>query len=393
MYRQVRQVIYSRSRRPRSPPLWLSSGAKAERSAESAALKRCPGESELKSPVKRPKRDGRKRKRKGNKMATPTPALSPTTTPAPTPPANPMSDLDAACQALVQFRQKPLLVLYYPSRARMNELDLDYVYQSLRSHGVTVENKLPQLDVLIDSYGGNPVAAYRLAQLIRDMASNVYFLVASHAYSAATLLCLAGNEIRFGHYAGLSPIDITLVSDPPARRQRAEVELATVDGFIEFAKRARQVIEDELKKADSESETRVESDLLVQMVKEVGALQVGKYFRERMLTGHYAKELLNTYMFANLPDRAERTEDLTNNLLFGTPAHNFHLDYHFCERWNLAVEEMPTEESDLAKKVIEVLEKLTDDEIICRRLSRKLRFPFFDFYPLVPPSSSTGGTQ
>jgi hypothetical protein len=301
-----------------------------------------------------------------------------------------MAAFETACQNLVNHRHRPLLVLYYPVRASMTDLDIGEVYQTFRNSGITIESRLPALDVLIDSYGGNPVAGYRLAQLIRDMASNVAYLVADRAYSAATLLCLSGNEIRSGHYAGLSPIDITLVTEP-SEGKREEVELATVDGFIEFAKNARKAIEDQLRKMDSNSETNVDSELLVAMVRSVGALQVGKFFRERNVTGFYAKELLGTYMFANFPDRAERTDDLAQNLLHGAPSHDFHLDYHLCKNWKMVIEEMSTEESDFAKKVGEELEKLTTSGVICQKLSRKRRMPFFGFYAYTPATTTPTG--
>jgi hypothetical protein len=320
--------------------------------------------------VRQRKQDGSKRKIK--KMATPAST-------------NPMADFESACNDLVQYRQRPLLVLYYPGRSSMTEMDMSEVYQTFRNSGVTVETKVPALDVLIDSYGGNPVAGYRLAQLIRDMTHNAAFMVAERAYSAATLLCLAGNEIRLGHYAGLSPIDITLVTEP-SEGKREEVELATVDGFIEFAKNARKAIEEQLRKMDSTSDTNVDSELLVAMVRNVGALQVGKFFRERNVTGFYAKELLGTYMFSNFPDRVERTDDLVQNLLHGAPSHYFHLDYHLCKNWKVVIEEMCSQESDLAKKVVEELENLTTSGVICQRLSRKRRMPFFGFYAYTPAS-------
>ena len=36
------------------------------------------------------------------------------------------------------------------------------------------------------------------------------------------------------------------------------------------------------------TESCVDSDLLVQMVREVGALRVGRFYRERTVTGQYA---------------------------------------------------------------------------------------------------------
>jgi len=319
----------------------------------------------------------------------------------PTPAPAPMPPLEAACAALTGHRARPLLVLFYPPKSRMNEWDTRDVYDKLRTSGATPENKMAQLDVLLDSYGGQPVAGYRLAQLIRDFANEVSFLVPSHAYSAATLLCFSGDEIRLGHFAGLSPIDITLVSES-GKAPRKEVELATVDSFMDFAQDARKRIEEQLAKIGCKGTTTVDSDLLVAMVKEVGAMQVGKYYRERMLTGQYAEALLDTYMFSGCTDRAQRRKDVIQKFLFGAPAHDFHLDYHLCKEWRLEVEEMPTVESDLARAVLQQLSELASAGVICENLSHTQRYPYFDWFaqpaPPIPqpapaPQPPGGGGQ
>ena len=303
-----------------------------------------------------------------------------------------MADLKAACQELTQLRLRPVLVLFYPWGARINEWDLHDVYKTLRASGATPENKIQKLDILIDSYGGAPVGGYRLAQLIRDFCEEATFLVPDHAYSAATLLCFAGNEVRLAHFAGLSPIDITLVYP------RREVELATVDSFMEFAHDARKKIEEQLARMlDCKGTTNVDSDLLVAMVKEVGAMQVGKYYRERNLTGQYAETLLDSYMFAGESDSVQRRQDVIQKFLFGAPAHNFHLDYHLCADWRLKAVEMPSDESDLAKKVLDELTSLAEDEVICKPVDRQKRFPYFGWYAAaaqaVSPQSTGGNVQ
>ena len=316
-------------------------------------------------------------------MATPAQAPAPAV-------SNPMTGLDTACANLTQLRQRPLLVLFYPWKSRINEWDLNDVYQTLRASGATPESRIPALDVLVDSNGGSPVGGYRLAQLIRDFCDEAVFLVPDHAYSAATLLCFAGNEVRLAHFAGLSPIDITLVYP------RREVELATVDSFMEFAQDARKKIEEQLARMDSKGKTNVDSDLLVAMVEEVGAMQVGKYYRERNLTGQYAETLLDTYMFANFSDKKQRRQDVIRKFLFGAPAHNFHLDYHLCADWRLTTVEMPTAESDLAKGVLDKLNELAEAETICQNLNDRERLPYFGWYAqaaqAAPPTQVTGGT-
>jgi len=316
-------------------------------------------------------------------VATPAQALAPI-------PVNPMAELDAACANLTQLRQRPLLVLFYPAGSRIKEWDLPDVYQTLRASGATPENRIPKLDILIDSNGGQPVGGYRLAQLIRDFCDEATFLVPDHAYSAATLVCFAGNEVRLAHFAGLSPIDITLIYP------RKEVELATVDSFMEFAQDARRKIEEQLAKMGSQGKTNVDADLLVAMVQEVGAMEVGKYYRERNLTGQYAETLLDSYMFANFLDKEQRRQDVIRKFLFGAPAHNFHLDYHLCDDWRLNTVEMPTGESDLAKGVRDKLNELAEAETICQKLNSRERLPYFGWYAqaaqAAPPAQTTGGS-
>jgi len=306
------------------------------------------------------------------------------------PPTAPLSALDASCRDLTSYRKRPLLVLYYPDSASMTEDDVEDVYARLRTAGPTIEEKLPALDVLVESNGGNPAAGYRLAQLIRDFALEVSFLVPDHAYSAATLLCFSGNEVRLGHCAGLSPIDITLVS-ADGRAPQEEVELANIDNFLEFVKDCRRGMEQVLQQLGCSSSTRVDSDLLVEMVRQVSALHVGKFFRERLLTGHYAEELLDKYMFPPYKDAVDRRNKVVHQFLFAAPAHEFHVDYHLCLKWGLAVQEMPTVESDLAKEVVAKLFALASDCTICPRLSRYQRLPFYNYYGYLSDDTAAAG--
>lgn len=293
--------------------------------------------------------------------------------------------LDDACRALSAHRKKPVLVLFYPARASMSEDDPADVYAALRAADLNPDQPIESLDVLVESYGGNPVAGYRLGQLIRDFAQEVFFLVPDHAFSAATLLTFSGDEVRLGHFAGLSPIDITLMPETPGKKPREEVELATIDSFVDFSVDARKRIEELLERLGrDQSRTQVDSDLLVSLVQGVGPLQVGKFFRERTLTGHYAQELLDTYMFAGLSDGADRRNNVIQHFLNRAPAHDFHVDYHLCSRWGLKVAEMETTESDLAKGVTTTLNELMEVGLICKPVSGRRREPFFRLYPYVP---------
>ena len=133
------------------------------------------------------------------------------------------------------------------------------------------------MDVLLHTLGGDPSGAYRLAQTIRSFTNKLDFLIPDYAFSAGSLLSLSGDCVWFGDNASLSPFDITLIERTiPA----SEVSLASVDNFLEFATAARNKIEMMLQMLGSGRGTTLESDLLCELVRQVGALKIGEYFRE-----------------------------------------------------------------------------------------------------------------
>jgi len=119
-------------------------------------------------------------------------------------------EIDDIALKIASKRKRPLMVMFYDESAgRITHDDVRDVYDEFRRRGRSAKDQFKQLDVLLHSYGGDADACYRVAQVIRDFAANVTFLVPFHAASGATLICLCGNEIRLGAYASLGPIDIT----------------------------------------------------------------------------------------------------------------------------------------------------------------------------------------
>jgi len=257
----------------------------------------------------------------------------------------------------------------------MREDDVKDLYDEFRRRGWTRDGAKRPVDVLIHTYGGEPVAAYRIGQIIRDFADNVVFLVPEHAYSGGTLTCLAGNEIRLGAYAGLSPIDITVGSS-----ETRGIQLLNIDYFMDFVSDCRKRIERMLKDTGARGQTNVDCDLLVEMTKQVGALDVGRFYRERTLTGHYAERLLNDYMFSGQLNREELSNDIISKLLFAMPSHHFEMDYHILKEIKLPVREMPEQESEITKAIVEILEVLTRAQVICRDIGDDYKMPFIRLY-------------
>lgn len=280
--------------------------------------------------------------------------------------------LERACATITSMRQKPLLILYYDDYSGvMSGEDVRYCYKVMRSSGLSVEEPLPDLDVLVHTSGGDPTAAYRLAKCIRHFAKAVSFLVPEYAYSAGTLLCLSGNEVRFGHNAGLSPIDISLESE------NERIELTAIDYFIKFVSASQDAIQGVLRKNGVSEPSPVGSDLLVRLVDQVQAIKVGSYYRQRTLTGHYAEELLDQYMLVGFPNSSGRRNRIVQELLFSAPAHEFHVDHERSAALGLVSHKMSTKESDATKGLVEVLADMKQDGHICQSINDWQTFPFF----------------
>lgn len=297
----------------------------------------------------------------------------------PAKPKSPIQKFDDLAIDFAKFRKNPVLILYYVNvMGQMSEYDIKQVYDEFRRRNWSKEKPREKLDVIINTYGGVPLVGYMIAQVIRDFAKDVTFLIPQCSFSAGTILCLSANRIRMADHALMSPIDITLHS---VKKSGTEItELVSIDYFMKFAEDCKRTIEKMIDDHDLDASSNVDSDLLVQLVKDVGALQVGKFYRMRQYSEKYALKLLTDYMFAKELNAGHLAEAITRKLLYEYPSHSFVMDYHLCEELGLPVEEMSEEESDKSKELIKQLDDLTDLGHICKNINKEYKIPFFRLY-------------
>lgn len=281
-------------------------------------------------------------------------------------------------------RQRPLLIMFYPMRATITKADVAELHALMGRYRFNWQCQMAEIDVLLHTFGGDPVASYHLARIIRDCAVKATFIVPEHAYSAGTLLCLAGDDVLLGTQAVLSPIDITIVRhrqprerteeptfDSETRASTDEVELVAIDHFIKAAAHARVEIEREFRRSGwTEAKSDAESAMLKAMVDELGVIQIGKIYRERNITQAYAKHLLNSYMLRG--SDSSIIERATNRLVADSPSHSFDLDYHLCNDIGLRVYRMEESLSDQCKQIVKGLRK----EEVTRSIDTSA--PFFE---------------
>ncbi len=70
-----------------------------------------------------------------------------------------------------------------------------------------------EIDVWLESGGGDANAAFKLALMLRNAASLIRVVIPDYAKSAATLLALAGHEIYMAPGAEMGPLDMQLYDE------------------------------------------------------------------------------------------------------------------------------------------------------------------------------------
>ncbi len=98
--------------------------------------------------------------------------------------------------------------------------------------------KRERVDVLLYTSGGDTLAAFGIARMLREFCTHVGVLVPSRCHSAGTLMALAANEVVMTRGATLSPIDPSIVGalNPavevvPGQRQMVPLSVETVAGY------------------------------------------------------------------------------------------------------------------------------------------------------------------
>jgi len=102
--------------------------------------------------------------------------------------------------------------------------------------------KVPSLDLLLYSRGGDMLTPLRLVNLIRAYCDTFGVLIPYRAHSAATLLALGADEIVMGPLAELSPVDATAYHplNPKNTLNPQELLPISVEDIISFLELARE---------------------------------------------------------------------------------------------------------------------------------------------------------
>jgi hypothetical protein len=213
----------------------------------------------------------------------------------------------ASYKAIEDVRERPLIV--YATSTRLISLSPQMINVAGMMGGDAVREFIDQMDtipnakqvdILIHSTGGDPLAAWKLMSMLRERFQKVSVLVPFMAFSAATLFALGADEIVMHPHASLGPIDPQItVAMPDGKGRRFSYE--DVGAFLRFLSSEVKITE----------QVHI-SDVIEKLFTVVDPVLLGAAKRASELSSSVGERLLLMHMRAT-KDKA-RAKQIAENL-------------------------------------------------------------------------------
>lgn len=288
------------------------------------------------------------------------------------------ADFEKCVNKITSLRGKPLLVMFYSDPAgRMFPRDVGALEQVFDNFLIKKKKtRFRDLDLIIQTCGGEANTAYRLIQLIRSCCDNLTILIPTHAYSGGTLICFGADEIEMGRSATLSPIDVQLT--PTSSEEKESFPLLSVEKYFDFLEDCSKVC----KIKDEANKVRFLIEMTKCLIEEISASALGNLFRLRSLVESHAKIILCNYMFKNDSEKLKITDYIISKFTKESPTHQFEMDFELVSESSLKVKRMDSNIYILSKQLINMCSLLKRQGKICPFFpySKKYRMPYFDIF-------------
>jgi hypothetical protein len=141
-----------------------------------------------------------------------------------------------------------------------------------------------EVDLLIVSFGGDPMVAWRLISILHQRVERIEVLIPQSAYSAATLVALGANKIVMHPYGHLGPVDMQIIN-PAAEGFAKWFSTEDITAFIDFVRETLHITDQEHIRA-----------LFETTCKEITSLGIGFSARSSRLAVDLAERLLSRHM-------------------------------------------------------------------------------------------------
>lgn len=239
-------------------------------------------------------------------------------------------EIHRECESLAEIRKTecfPLLIRDVDIRGSL----VDEVYDQLMSGKQEPGN----LDVIVDSGGGDIDAAYNLALLFRRYGRNrLTFIVPRWAKSAATLLICAGDEILMTPVAELGPLDPQITAMNPHAQRMERFSPLHIESTL-------QLIRDEFKNGNAKL-----AEGLMQRLQ--FPLTLGSFKKSLDVGREYVVKLLSSRM---LRDNTKNAENIGKILTTGYADHSWCIKVEEAQNLGLKAQEIKEDALEIVWKI------------------------------------------
>ncbi len=210
-----------------------------------------------------------------------------------------------------EIRHSKLLVYVTGDRrgleTQIHEEVLDLFVDHLDAIG-----RVPKISLYLYTRGGKTLAAWSIANLIRQFCDEFEVLIPSKAHSGGTLICLGASSLVMTKQATLGPIDPSVNTPlnpavpggPPDARMSVSVE--AINGFIELAKEIGIETSSDL------------TTILSTLASHVHPLVLGQVYRTRGQIKMLGRNLLSMHM-----EEDEKIEKIVSFLCSESGSHDY----------------------------------------------------------------------
>jgi hypothetical protein len=186
----------------------------------------------------------------------------------------------------------------------------------------------PNVLLILVTEGGNPDAAFRIARALQCLYERFVCVISGYCKSAGTLIALGADELVYGHYGELGPLDVQMVKKDELFE--SESGLTVMTALIALHEKSLLAFEHFFLQTSFHSGGRISvrtaSHIATELTKalfgpisqQIDPLHMGEAFRSMTVANAYGERLI------------ERSKNITSEkldeLISEYPSHSFVID-------------------------------------------------------------------
>lgn len=199
-----------------------------------------------------------------------------------------------------------------------------------------------QIDIIVDSGGGNIDAAYNLANLFRKFAKKeLNFIVPRWAKSAATLLVCSGDKIFMTPVAELGPLDPQITSFNPLEKRFEEFSPLDIGATLEL-----------IRKEFSDGNEKLAKNLVERLQ---FPLTLGSFQKSLDISEQYLKTLLSSRMLKDVD--IKKVQEIAHKLTAGYADHGYSINADEARQLGLTAIDLEGDELNLIWEMHKLLKE------------------------------------